>query len=757
MTQPIDVAYVDIVSNSKDFRKSLSKDMDLAVKDIEKQSKTVADRVEKNFKDVGDGVRGAFTDSEGKLTGIFTDAEGLAKTVGKTVKDIGQTAAEAAGGGLKQLLSTFGNMTGLIGQLATSGPAGIAVLVAAFAALGAAISVVAAVLQGLITIAVAGLGALPGLIVAAIAGFGILAVAMNGIIEAFQEQSEGAKKAGGAAVNNARQIADAQRGILQAQKDVIKAREDEIKRVRTLAIELNRARVTESRALDDVRNAELELADARKLGSPRAIKENELRLAEANATLLEAKDRTKNLAAEKKKADKVGIEGSDAVLAAQERLIDAQDRLAAAQMKVGGGAAAQATAFSKLSANAQLFVKALVAAKEQLGPVADAIQNAFFAGTAPLIQPIVDNLKSLQPELTRVASGFGKIFQEVLKFLGSPEAKDAFGKVLSGLADFLDKVAPAIQPLLKAFAGLAGQSGEFGDNLGTFVSDVLVKIADFVSKVDLKKLFDDAAGAIREIKPLLKPLLSITIDLFKIFVSIGKVALPPLALTLTVISTVVEAATTAFLSFMVVIDKVFSIIEDVGLTAIRNVVTAIKNLPTTISNLGNTMLEAGKKFIGKFFDGIASAGGFVGDFAKKLGNAVINVINNFVIPPINRAIKAIQDGLNNLPFLDDVSFPQLSGIPKLARGGLTVKHTLAQIGEGNKEEAVIPLENQQVMRRVGTAIAEAGGAGSRGRDEDGVTVMVYVGNEPVDARAVKVVKKSNQKTARSVKQRPRMV
>ena len=38
MTQPIDVAYVDIVANTKDFRKELSKDMELAVKDIEKQS-----------------------------------------------------------------------------------------------------------------------------------------------------------------------------------------------------------------------------------------------------------------------------------------------------------------------------------------------------------------------------------------------------------------------------------------------------------------------------------------------------------------------------------------------------------------------------------------------------------------------------------------------------------------------------------------------------------------------------------------------
>lgn len=756
MTQPIDVAYVDIVSNSKDFRKTLSKEMDLAVKDIEKQSKTASEKVEKTFKDAGEGVKGAFTDKDGKLTAIFTDAEGLAKTVGKTVSDIGQSASEAASGGIRQLLSAFGNISGTIGQIAATGPVGIAALVAGFVALAGVIAAAAAVLQNFITIALAGLAALPGLVTAAVVGFGVLAVALNGVVDAFGEQAEGAKKAGGAAVNNARQIADAQRGILQAQKDVIKAREDEIKRIRTIAIELNRARTTEARAIDDVKNAELELADARALGSPRAIKENELRLAEANATLLEAQDRTKNLAAEKAKADKNGVNGSEQVLAAQERLIDAQDRLAAAQQKVGGGAAAQATAYSKLATSAKLFVDALVKAKDALSPVAKGIQEAFFKGSAPLIQPIVDNIKDLQPELNRVAAGFGTIFQEVLKFLGSPEAKAALKSILEGLAKFLEAVAPSIKPLLESFASLIGKSGEFGDNLGGVVADAFIKIADFVKNVDLKKLFDDAKKAIKEILPLIKPLLSITIDLFKIFVEFGKVALPPLAFTLGVVAGGFKILSTAVEGFFEFAKPAFDWLSVNAPRAIKAVVDAILGLPEKITSAGSKMLEAGKKFIGKFFEGIGTAGGFVADFAKKLGNAVINVINNYVIPPINRAIKAIQDGLNKLPFFGDISFPQLSGIPKLAKGGLTVKNRLVEVSEGNKEEAVIPLENQRALSKVGNAIAEAGGAGS-GKPGDAVTVMVYIGNEPIKAQAVKVVKASNKQTARSVKQKPRMV
>jgi hypothetical protein len=754
MTQPIDVAYVDIVSNSQDFRKTLSKDMDIAVKDIEKQSKAASAHVERTFKEAGEAAGNALGGVDTHLSSLFSTVAAAGQEATDVLGGVASSASEAASGGFEQVLAVIKGVTGTIGELATAGPAGIAALVAAFAALAAAISIAAAILQAFITIAIAGIAALPGLIAAAVAGFGILAVAMNGVIDAFGEQAEGAKKAGGAAVNNARQIADAQRGILQAQHDLIKAREDELKRIREINIALNRARVTEARAVDDVKNAELELADARKLGSPRAIAENQLRLEEANATLLEARERTKNLEADKKKADKNGVEGSEAVLAAQERLIDAQDRLAASMQKTGGGAAAQATAYSKLSASAKLFVDALVAAKNALAPVAKGIQEAFFKGTAPLIQPIVDNIKELQPELNRVAAGFGKIFQEFLKFLGSDEAKNALDAILTGLAEFLEAVGPSIGPLLKAFAGLAGQAGEFGGELGTVVADALTKIADFVKNVDVKKLFDDAKGAIKEILPLIKPLLSITIDLFKIFVQAGKLLLPQLAWSLHEVSVVVEFATGAFSLFLSVFKVVIDWIEKNGLKAVKNIVEAVKNLPTTLTNAGNAMLEAGKKFIGKFFEGIGQAGGFVADFGKKLANSVIGAINNFVIPPINRALLAIQNGVNNLPFLDDVKLPTLSNIPKLAKGGLSVKNGLAELSEGNKEEAVIPLENQRTMQRIGSAIADAGGTGGSSGD---VQVTVFIGNEKMQATAVKVVKKNNKATARKVHQRPRMV
>lgn len=755
MTQPLDVAYVEIKPDLKDFSRDVSRETDKAFNRLERSASDSSDNIEKSFRDTAERIGDLFKGSDGRLR----DAQGRFAAIGDAatnalgaISDVGSTATRS----LSQIGGILTGMLGTIGQLASAGPAGIAVLVAAFVALAAAAAAAAAVVQNLIIIIGAAAAALPGLITAAVAGFAILGVALNGVVDAFQEQSEGAKKAGAAGVNSARQIADAQRGVLQAQKDLIRAREDEIKRVRTLAVELNRARVTESRAIDDVKNAQLELEDARKLGSPRAEKEAQLRLDEANATLLEAKDRTKNLAAEKAKADRTGIDGSDKVLAAQEALIDAQDRLAASMQKVGGGAAQQKTAFDGLTKSAQGFVLALVAAKNELGPVADSIQEAFFKGTAPLIDPIVENIKSVQPELDRVAGGFGKIFQEILKFLGGDKAQDALKKILDGLANFLDKVAPAIGPLLDAFAELAGESGEFGDELGGTVADALLGIAKFVKDVDLKQVFKDAKEAIKELIPLIKPLLSILLDLFKIFADLGKFILPAIAIDLKIVAVVVEFLTGVWGLLLEDLKKVGKFLLENIPKAFAAAVAAVKSAPESIKALGTKFLEAGKSLISKLFEGFGAAGGFIGELGKKIANNVIKFINNNVINNINSAVQKIQDGINSIPFVDDVSLPKIPRIPQLAKGGVTTGHTLAEIGEKGRTEAVLPLEDPRAMQRVGSAIASAGGT-SGGGSGDTLVANIYLGNEHVDTRVVKVVRKNNRRVARNVKQVPRMV
>lgn len=96
---------------------------------------------------------------------------------------------------------------------------------------------------------------------------------------------------------------------------------------------------------------------------------------------------------------------------------------------------------------------------------------------------------------------------------------------------------------------------------------------------------------------------------------------------------------------------------------------------------------------GKIFDGIKDG---ILDGLKTVINGIIGGINKVVAVPfngINSALRTLK-GINILgvkPFgwVKTISVPQ---IPKLARGGIVDRATLAMIGERGKE-AVVPLEN----------------------------------------------------------------
>lgn len=785
MTQPIDVAYVEVRADTKEFKTGIRKDVDKELKNTEKEADKTASHIGGSFKKASDRIKGFFSGITDRLSGAGTGASkgvDLLETGLEGVAVAGKSAASSVG----TVQSALSGLLGGLSSLASSGPVGVAVLAAAFVALAAVIAAAAALLQSLITVASAGLALLPTLAFSAVAAFGVLSIAISGVADAFKEQSEQSDKAGASGVNNARQIADAQRGILQAQKDVIKAREDELKRIREIQTALFRARTTEARAIDDVRNAQLALQAARELNSPRAVTEAQLQLDEANASLLEAKDRTRNLAADKAKADKNGVEGSEQVQRALEQLRDSQDRLAAAQQSGAAALASQNKAFDGLTKSAQGFVTALVSAKTLLGPVKDAIQEAFFSGTGDLVGPVAQNIKDLQPELVHVADGFNAIFTEILKFLGSDEAEKMFGVILQGVGDFLNAIAPAVGPLLEAFTSLAADGSSFGEVLGTLVKDGLLALADFVKNVDIAKLFEDAKKVIDELWPAMQAGFKITVNAFKLLVAVGKPVLAFLAKLAVGISDGIEM-------FKRIVAKVGEFVNAVmndphkaiemlknGLKAaldfiaekfdealvwvsekIDGIFKFFADLPKKIGELGPKLLTVGKNLITLFFEGMAAVGGLAEDFSKKIANSLIRFLNRSVIAGLNSGLKLVVDTLNKLPFFS-LDLPKIPDIPQLAKGGLAVDPTIAAIAETGKKEAVLPLESPRAMKAVGQAIASEGGSlpaqrAGLGSAADGVIVQVLLGNDQLVPHTVRVVNRVNTQTARTITQKPRRV
>lgn len=113
---------------------------------------------------------------------------------------------------------------------------------------------------------------------------------------------------------------------------------------------------------------------------------------------------------------------------------------------------------------------------------------------------------------------------------------------------------------------------------------------------------------------------------------------------------------------------------------------------------------------GKIFEGIKD--GIVSAF-KNIVNAIISGINKVISVPFN-AINGMLNKIRNVSILgvepfksfwgkDPIGVPQ---IPKLAKGGVVDRATLAMIGEAGKE-AVVPLErNTQGLKQMAKMVAE---------------------------------------------------
>lgn len=95
---------------------------------------------------------------------------------------------------------------------------------------------------------------------------------------------------------------------------------------------------------------------------------------------------------------------------------------------------------------------------------------------------------------------------------------------------------------------------------------------------------------------------------------------------------------------------------------------------------------------------------FGANFGNGIGNAIKGGING-VLSWINRQVNGIIDNINGaMKSIDDVIPGDQSGIriprlniPMLASGGVTTGPTLAMIGEGREQEAVLPLSKLDAM------------------------------------------------------------
>lgn len=125
--------------------------------------------------------------------------------------------------------------------------------------------------------------------------------------------------------------------------------------------------------------------------------------------------------------------------------------------------------------------------------------------------------------------------------------------------------------------------------------------------------------------------------------------------------------------------------------AIQNAFSGVTNF---FSNIWNTIKNT-----------FTSIGSTIGNAIGGAFRNVVNSIINFAENTINGFIRAINRAINVINYIPGVNIGYINElyIPRLAKGGLATDSVLANIGEGQYDEAVLPL-NDTVFERLAKGI-----------------------------------------------------
>jgi phage-related protein len=324
------------------------------------------------------------------------------------------------------------------------------------------------------------------------------------------------------------QVEQAQRSARQAQEDLTRARFEARRALQDMANDLAGARLDERQAVFDLADAEKGLAQLR--ANPSAtqdqIARQQLAVDKAKQQLKEQRLNLQRLTIDEKAASKAGVEGSDQVRGARDRLAEANRRisetergLAQARANVALGdqqsadqvasarrAMAQANmqAASSTGALGGQMVK-LTALERQLQVAWKGLTGAFNTwakALQPAVLPLlirgIGLLKSLLPALTPIviaaANGVGVLLDKLQAGLKSPFFKQFAADLAKWAGPAIIGLGQLVGNLLKAFAGLAQGFAPIGFALLDALNSWVAGFANFTTNLVNNRGFQEFAN-----------------------------------------------------------------------------------------------------------------------------------------------------------------------------------------------------------------------------------------------------------------------
>ncbi|MEV5420284.1 hypothetical protein [Streptomyces albogriseolus] len=277
-------------------------------------------------------------------------------------------------------------------------------------------------------------------------------------------------------------LADAQRDARRAQEDLTAARRIAARELQDLNAQLAGAELDQRQAVLDLQDAERELRAVRAQGSKAQagdLERAQLNYDRAKQNLKDQTTETSRLKQETAAANKAGVEGSDTVRTAQERLADAQEQVADRARAVKDAQAEQARTAAENAqriadaqrqvADAQRGVsEAQVQAAEQAAAAQRQLAQAQQAGTGSVDQAAIAQAK-YRAELAKLSPAAR---QTMTAYLGlrdafgawsrslQPAVMPIFTRALNGMKRALPGLTPFVLEASSAIQGLMDRASQ---------------------------------------------------------------------------------------------------------------------------------------------------------------------------------------------------------------------------------------------------------------------------------------------------------
>ena len=379
-----------------------------------------------------------------------------------------------------------------------------------------------------------------------------------------------------------------------------------------------------------------------------------------------------------------------------------------------------------LKSAAKILPRAVDALGAVLGALGDAIVRQAPEATdaaVKLLEQILDGILGAIPGMVR---GLGRIVRALAEGLGKlvPHLAES---IVDAIPDIMDAVFDALPVIIKALLRLtekiAAKLPELVIRIAEYLPKLVQSVADFLveqTPVIVQSAISIVAGLIQSLPDIMQALVDALPGLIQTLTDFMASNAPMLLqAVLDIVAALVKAAPEIARAIYPMIPQIMDALVDgvmnyipvwidTAKTMFGMLADALPGLWQSVKESATQIFESWKTNI---FDRARDAFTELWDECKKtftdLGTKIGDAVGSAFKGAINGALEFIEERLNSIPnaingaidllnALPGVSISPMDSItlPRLAKGGVINKPTIAQIGE-NGREAVIPLEKNK--------------------------------------------------------------